>query len=401
MTSNVFQSLGITPLINACGTMTRFGGGIMRPEVADAMREATQHCVDIPTLQARASVVIAEVTGAEAGFVTSGAAAAVLLGTAACVTGLNAAKMDRLPDTRGMRNEVIVARSQRNAYDHAVRATGVTLVEVGLSDRFAGTGSRDAEAWEIAGAINEQTAAVFHLAKPHSRPRLTEVAAVAHAAGIPVVVDAAAELPPVANLRQFIAEGADLVAFSGGKMIGGPQGSGILCGRRELIGAALLQQLDLDYVPGEWDPPGSLIDRGALSGLPRNGLGRTCKVGKEQIVGLLTALRIFAAEGDGGRHERSLAVASRLVTGLAEIASIATAIVEDPDQGGLPSVELRLDARRPDISAADLVQRLRGGSPRIEVNSSRLAAGAIVLSTACLRDEDPTAIISRLTEILR
>src|SRR5690606_15708121 len=121
----------------------------------------TQWTVDMATLQARASQLIAGHTGAEAGYVTAGAAAALLLGTAACVTGLDPARMNRLPDTAGMRNEVLVPRSHRNFYDHAVRAAGVTLVEVGLSDRFAGAGVRDTEAWEIAAAVTDRTAAVL------------------------------------------------------------------------------------------------------------------------------------------------------------------------------------------------------------------------------------------------
>ncbi len=235
--SDIYESLGIQPIVNAYAPMTRFGGGIMAPEVVEAMGRATQHCVDIPELQASASRIIAEVTGAEAGCITSGAAAAVLVGTAACVTGMDPAKMNRLPDTRDMRNQVIVMRSQRNSYDHALRAVGVRLIEVGLSDRLTGTGVRDAEPWEVKDAITDQTAAIFYVAKPHSQPGLSEVTAVAHEAGLPVLVDAAAELPPMENLRRFIAQGADLVAFSGGKAINGPQGSGILCGRRDLVSA--------------------------------------------------------------------------------------------------------------------------------------------------------------------
>ena len=137
-------------MINAKGPATRLSGGIMRPEVIAAMAEAAQHCVDMAELEAHASQVIAKVTGAEAGYVASGAAACLLLATAACVTGLDPALMARLPDTTGMRNEVIVVRSQRNFYDHAVRTAGVRFVEVGLPDRYAGAGVRDAEAWEIA-----------------------------------------------------------------------------------------------------------------------------------------------------------------------------------------------------------------------------------------------------------
>ncbi len=136
--ANIYQQLGVRTIINAKGPATRLSGGVMAPEVAEAMAEASQYCVDMAELHGRASEIIAEITGAEAGLVTAGAAAGLLLGAAACVTGLDPAKMNRLPDTTGMRDQVVVVRSQRNFYDHAVRAVGITLVEVGLADRYAG-----------------------------------------------------------------------------------------------------------------------------------------------------------------------------------------------------------------------------------------------------------------------
>ena len=202
----------------------------MAPEVAQAMAEAAQSCVDIAALQAKASEIIASKTGAEAGYVTSGAAAGLLLGTAACVARLDISKMARLPDTRGMKNDVVMARSQRNFYDHAVRTVGVNIIEVGLPDRYTGAGVRDAEPWEFDDAIGEQTAAVFYVAHAAAKPALDDVVEVAHRRGVPVLVDAAAELPPVSNLKRFVEAGADLVAFSGGKALGGPQGSGLLAG---------------------------------------------------------------------------------------------------------------------------------------------------------------------------
>lgn len=217
--SAVYERLGVATIVNAKGPATRLSGALMPQEVADAMREASQHCADIAELQARAGAIIAETTGAEAGLVASGAAAGLLLGTAACITGLDPGRMNRLPDTTGMKNEIVMVRSQRNFYGHAVRGAGIRLVEVGLADRFSGTGVRDAEAWEIADAITERTAAVHYVATPWSLPTLPEVVRVAHAAGVPVLVDAAAQLPPAENLRRFIAEGADLVAFSGGNAI--------------------------------------------------------------------------------------------------------------------------------------------------------------------------------------
>src|SRR5271154_4409989 len=141
--SNVYENLGVRTIINAYAPMTRLGGGVMPVEVADAMRAATQFCVDIAELQMAASRIIAQVTGAPAGCVTAGAAAGLVVGTAACVTGLDLAKMSRLPDVTGMKNEVIAMRSQRNSYDHAIRATGVTMVDVGFSDRYTDVGVRD------------------------------------------------------------------------------------------------------------------------------------------------------------------------------------------------------------------------------------------------------------------
>src|SRR5207245_2364402 len=153
----------------------------------------------------------------------------------------------------------------------------------------AGGAVRRVEAWEYGIAFGPQTAGVLYVHDADSRPPLTEVVRIAHAHGLPVLVDAAGELPPRSQLRDLIAAGADLVAFSGGKAIGGPQATGILCGRRELVGAALLQMLDLDDHFELWEPPAHLIDKSRLAGLPRHGIGRTCKVAKEQIVALLTA----------------------------------------------------------------------------------------------------------------
>jgi D-glucosaminate-6-phosphate ammonia-lyase len=398
--SNVYEKLGVRTIINGYAPMTRLGGGVMASEVADAMRQATQFCVDMAELQMTASKIIAEITKAEAGCVTSGAAAGLLMGTAACVAGMDPAKMSRLPDVRGMKNEVIAMRSQRNSYDHAVRATGVTLVEVGFCDRFIDVGVRDTESWEIKAAITERTAAIYYLAKPQALPRLPEVVAIAHQAGVPVLVDAAAELPPVENLQRFLSEGADLVAFSGGKSIGGPQGSGILCGRRDLISAALLQQLDFDYDYDDWDPPIDLVDKRNLSGVPRHGIGRSCKVGKEQIVGLLTALKLFVEEGDIGRHDRLLVVAQRLTEELAQLPGLFARIIADPLQSGMPMVEVAVDEGRAGLTTTELIRRLRRGSPGVEVNPWRPEQGLLLLSPACLAEDDPFTIGKRFKEVL-
>lgn len=391
---NVYERRGVRTVINAAGTVTRLSGGIIRPEVATAVAEASSSCVDMAELEGHASEVIASVTGAEAGYVTSGASSGLLLATAACLTGLDPSRMAKLPDTTDMKNEVIVARGQRNGYDHAVRAAGGKLVEVGLVDRLAGTGVRDAEAWEFADAISEKTAAVFYVAGRNTHPPLADVVEVAHQAGMPVIVDAAAELPPQSNLRRFIAEGADLVAFSGGKVIGGPQASGILCGRRDLVMAAALQHLDMDVLWDFWSPPASLIDKSRMKGLPRHGIGRSCKVGKEEIVGLLTALELFVAEGDGERHSRWLLTAKQLADRLASLEEVEVAVIGAGDARQVPKVELWF-TRGFEEAAVRLVHALQDSSPPVHVDPTFLDRGVVTLNPVCLRPGE-AQIIARM-----
>lgn len=382
---NVYERLGVTPIINAKGPSTRVSGGVLAPEVTAAMAEAAGLCVDMADLQAAASRRIATYTGAEAGIVTSGAAAGLLLGTAACVAGLDPSAMARLPETTGLKSEVIMVRSQRNFYDHAVRAVGVRIVEVGLPDRFAGAGVRDAEGWEIAAAITPATAAVLYVASAQARPSLAEVVKVARAAGVPVLVDAAGQLPPAGNLRAFVEMGADLVAFSGGKAIGGPQGSGILCGRRKLIMSAALQNLDLDVHWEQWNPPGDFIDKSLLPGLPPHGIGRSCKVGKETIVGLLTALERFVGETDGERSGRERGRLERLRGLLGGRASVMR-------EGVRPRLAV------PSARAWEEYLELQNGTPSIHVEPSELENGFLLIDASCLREEDLVELGRRLGE---
>lgn len=393
---NVYQRLGINTLINATGPVSRLSGGIMHAEVVTAMAEASQASVDMATLQARASEMIVEATGAEAGIVTAGAAAGLLLGTAACITGLDPGRMNRLPDTQGLPDQVIMVRSQRNGYDHVIRASGASIVEVGLPDRFAGAGKRDAEAWEIADAISERTAAIVWMASAQARPPLEAVVEVATRAGVPLLVDAAAQLPPAANLRRFITAGADLVVFSGGKGLGGPQASGLLCGRRDLISAAILQQLDLDVRDGEWDPPPTLIDLRQLKGLPQQGIGRACKVGKEEIAGLLVALRRFTQESDDARFARWNRRAQSLAS---SIGSVFDGEIEVSAASPVPKVQITFQADGA-FRAEDLARRLREGRPAVYADASEVDAGRVVFSPVCLRDDDVPVIASRVQAAL-
>jgi L-seryl-tRNA(Ser) seleniumtransferase len=399
----LFQRLASRRVINAAGSVTRFGASPVAPEVAAAMAESAGWSVDIAELQGVASQVIVDATGAEAGIVTSGAAAGLLVGAAACIAGLDPARMGRLPDTAGLRDEFIVARSHRNSYDHAVRAAGARLIEVGLPDRLTGCGVRDTEAWEYAAAIGERTAGILYLARADARPELAAVVQVARARNVPVLVDAAAELPPARNLRRFIEAGADLVVFSGGKGIGGPAASGILCGRRILVASALLQQLDLDYVSGDWLPPANLLDRQELAGIPRHGIGRSCKVGKEQIVGLLTALVRFGQQSDAARNQRHHALVKSLAEALGALPALRVRAVVDAHHGDLPLLELSLTPRTKPAapSAQQLAARLRAAAPAVHVDATSADAGILMLVPTCLRAEDVPLIVAAFAAALR
>jgi L-seryl-tRNA(Ser) seleniumtransferase len=375
---SVYDRFAIPTIINACGTNTRLGGALMAPEVTAAMAEAATASVEMPDLQAGASRVIARVTGAEAGIVTSGASAALLLAAAACLARLDPAAMNRLPRTGG-RNAFIVMRGQRNMYDRALIVAGGTIVEVGIPDRYSGPGVRDADAWEVEAAITPDTAAIVWLAQPQSLPTLPEIVRVARAHAVPVLVDAAAQLPPADNLRRFIAEGADLVAFSGGKAIGGPQSTGILCGRRDLVSSALMQMLDLDLFPEHWHPPPEFAPLGQLPGLPHHGIGRSGKVGKEEVIGLLVALERFAAADEAARRR---AWCDRLAIIQAASAWPDARIADRP----VPLLEL--PAADPDALCAHLLAH----APPIHASLAQRHLGLITISPIAITDAQARAI---------
>lgn len=389
---SIYERYGVRPLINAAGTKTRLGGGSMAPEVLEAMREAAVASVDMAHLQAAASRVIARITGAEAGYVTSGAAAALTLGAAACMTGTDPVKIDRLPHTDGMPNEIVIFRLHRNSYDHAWRAAGARLVEVGVDDRVARSGVRSVEPWEIEAAIGERTVAVAYVAGAAAAPPLAAFVRVAHAHDLPVLVDAAGELPPKENLRAFIDEGADLVAFSGGKAIGGPQASGVLCGRKDLIRSVLLNHLDMDMDLSLWDPPEDLLPRSLLEALPRHGIGRGFKVGKEEIVGLLVALERFAddawQDSLGARRELAADVVRRLDV----VANVGAEVMET---AWYPRVHIR-------FASADVAERayrrLLDGDPGIALDPTDVHAGFLTLNTGTIPLEDGPLVASRLAD---
>jgi L-seryl-tRNA(Ser) seleniumtransferase len=395
----VYEELGVQPIINASGSVTRLGGAPLPLAVLDAMAAAAAGSVPLDQLQAAASRVIAEITGAEAGLVTAGAAAALTLGTAAILTGYDLGRMQRLPQCDGFANEMVISREHRNGYDHAVRAAGARLVEVGFHEVVANAGVRRTEAWEYESAFGANTAGVVYVQAADARPPLREVVERAHRRGVPVLVDAAGELPPRRNLRDLAATGADLVAFSGGKAIRGPQSTGILCGRRDLIGAAALQILDMDDHPELWDPPPLLIEKQKLAGPPRHGIGRGFKVSKEEIVGLLTALRLFTQ----GTYDRQVAECrprlDRIAGALKGLP--ATCFIWDQGDGEtFPLLEIHVQEQRPGRTAFEVCRRLRRGTPPVYVGHGRLPQGILIVHPMHLDDDSAVMLSRRLREEL-
>tara|TARA_B110000116_G_scaffold156996_1_gene135837 strand:- start:66 stop:1208 length:1143 start_codon:yes stop_codon:yes gene_type:complete len=259
-----YNKLGVRRVINCASYLTMLGGSIMPREVLEAMDKASEWFVDMKELNKSAGEVIANFTGAEAGLVTAGAASGLMLQTAACIAGADPKKIDQLPNTDGLRNEFIIHRSHRTNYDHNYRNAGAKLIEIGNT---GGTYN-----WELESNINENTAGIIYVYGPKQAGaiEIEKVIEIAHNKNIPVIVDAAALLPPIENLQKFTKLGADMVAYSGGKGLRGPQSTGILCGRKNLIDAAY------------------------LNSAPNNeGIGRVSKVSKEEIIGLITALELF------------------------------------------------------------------------------------------------------------
>jgi L-seryl-tRNA(Ser) seleniumtransferase len=303
------------------------------------------------------------------------------LSAAACIAHKDPAVIDALPDTNGLPAEIIVQRGHRNAYDRAFRTAGARIVEVGLP-LIEGVGLT--YEWQIEAALTERTVAIAQLALADADGvPLRRVCEIAAAHDIPVIVDAAAELPPSANLRRFVDEGAALVAFSGGKAIRGPQGSGILAGRRDLIASVRLQTLDMDVDVDAWT-----AREGAEP--PHHGLGRSMKVGKEQIVGAAVALREFA----GRDHEAEAAEHAGWLESLVPSLS-AWPVSLRTDSHFYPRLLIEAGVAR----ARPLADALAAGTPPIVVPHAPLARGQIVICPEAITIADRQLVEQALAEL--
>ncbi len=365
--SPTLGSLGLRSVINASSWLTSLGGSLMAPEVLAAMQDVSQHFVDMTALNRVAGERIAEATGADAGMVTAGASAALVLQAAACLTG-DPYAASRLPDTVPERSEIVIQKAHRNRYDGAWRLGGAKLVEVGTARATAD--------WELEGAIGPRTAAVAYVEAPFlSQPlALERRIGIAHRQHVPVIVDAAAEIPPARNLRRHIAAGADLVAYSGGKGIGGPQASGILCGRRDLIEAAWVHGLNYDS--------------------PHAGIGRPMKASKESIVGLLVALELFLARDHEADLRRWRAMAAHVVAALEGLPGVSAWVEEEGRQG--PQAIIRL---APPHDGAAVAEALLRGNPPVAIGAGGFR-GELFAVMVTLRGGEERIVGERLREAL-
>jgi L-seryl-tRNA(Ser) seleniumtransferase len=365
---SIYDSLGIKPVINATGTVTVLGGSVMPPEVVAAWVEASKHFVDIVELQNKVGVQIAKLLGVEAAMVTTGASGALLLGTAAAVTHADRKLIGRLPDTTGMRNEVILQKSHHSCYDNQLTDVGVKLIEV--------TTAAEAEK-----AISERTALMFfmNIAVDAGKVGREEWIALARKHKIPTLIDAAADVPPVSRIAEYAKMGFDLIAVSGGKAIRGPNNTGLLIGRKDLIEAA------------------------KLNANPHCGtIGRMMKVGKEGMVALLAAVERFVKldpEAELREYERKISVIERAVK---DIASVECERIVPAIANHVPHIQIAWDEKRLKLTPVQVTQQLAEGNPSIRIGRvGGTGEKGILISVLTLQAEEEKIVATRLVEILK
>lgn len=368
MDADIRARLGLRPVINVSGTMTALGACIATPEVVAAVGAVLGEFVEIDDLQRKASAVIARLCQAEAGFVTACCSAGITLGVAAAMTGADLAAIERLPDASGLKDEVVILAGHMVSYgapvEQAIRLAGARVVPVGQAT--------SSHAWQLAGAINERTAAAVYVVSHHTVQYgmlpLAEFAQIAHARGVPVIVDAASEY----DLTGFLAAGADLALYSAHKFLGGPT-AGIVAGRRELVRAAFLQNL---------------------------GIGRGMKVGKEGVAGTIAALEAWERRDHAAVRARETEALQLWCDTLQGRPGVTCAIVPDPTQNPLDRLQVALEPAAAHITAWDLADALAAGARPLIVRDHEIEHGYFLMDPCNLHPGEDAIVAARLAEEL-
>ena len=367
-TGNVYEELGVTTLINGQGTMTVLGGSLMRPEVDVVMDRAGQHFVSIPDLEVAAGKRIAEMLKLPPGYtalVTSGAAAAMQSGLAGLLTGNNPKFIEQLPDLTGMKSEVIIQKSHRNPFDHQLRATGIKLVVIETRE-------------DLLRAVGPQTAMMHfsNFANAAGQIKVEEWVKLAQENKIPAFIDAAADTPPVSHLWDYVNMGYDMVAFSGGKAIRGPQCAGMLLGRTEMVANALLNNS-----PHE------------------DTLGRSQKVGKEEIVGMVKALECYLKEDHEALNKEWQGRLELISSQLLKIPGVTTTYSMPDMANHVPHMEVHWD-KRITVTPREVVKALRQGKPAIVLSAGE-ESPALSMNSFMLQPGEDKIIAEKLSAYLR
>jgi uncharacterized pyridoxal phosphate-dependent enzyme len=361
---DVYTRLGVRPFINCTATYTINGGSRLLPEVIEAIEQASHYHVNLDELMEAAGRRISQLLRVPWAMVSSGAAAALSHATAACVAGADPERMKQLPDTSGLKNEVILPRSSRNEYFHAVRATGVRFVEVNSAD-------------EMRAAISSRTAMALVLGNRFEDVilPLKEVAGIAHKAGIPVLVDAAADYLIVPN--PYLADGADLVAYSGGKILRGPQTAGLLLGREDLVRAAY------------------------ANSSPHHAFGRMMKVSKEEIVGMVTAVESWVNRRNReAEYKEWESWYAHITNRLKPIEGVSTRVLPPSRGGPFPILEIDWNPEKIGLTAGELNELLLKGDPAILTHAEG-EGHSFVLRPVAMKPDDYRVVAERLSEVFR
>ena len=360
-----FKELGIRPFINAAGTYTTLTASLMPPEVVQAIEYSSKQFVPLIELHDAVGQRIASLIGCEAAMVSAGAASALTVGTAACMTGANQEFIRRLPDTTGMKNEVIIQKSHRYGYDHAVRDCGIRFVEVETAD-------------ELERAIGEHTAMMlfFNANDPVGQIKVADFAQLGRKHNIPTLNDAAADVPPVENLSKYIKMGFDLVAFSGGKGIRGPQSAGLLLGRKDLIAAARLNTSPYS-----------------------DSIGRGMKVNKEELLAMMVAIELYIKK-DHAAEWRDWEKRVKLIgDSVASVSGIKTETFVPTIANAVPHLRITWDEAALKIAPAEVVKKLKEGEPSIELVPG--AKPGIAVAVWMLQPDEAQIVARRIREVLK